>query len=67
MNVLYKATATSTGGRDGRAVSSDQVLDVTEGPGLVGELLRLRLASGPDPAVTHGHGRTFAGDFPELR
>jgi Ohr subfamily peroxiredoxin len=28
MSTLYKATATSTGGRDGRAVSSDQQLDV---------------------------------------
>ena len=28
MNILYKATATSTGGRDGRAVSSDNALDV---------------------------------------
>ncbi|MEX3933488.1 organic hydroperoxide resistance protein [Paraburkholderia phymatum] len=28
MNVLYKATATSNGGRDGRAISSDNVLDV---------------------------------------
>ncbi|MET3714299.1 organic hydroperoxide resistance protein [Pseudomonas sp. PvP001] len=28
MNVLYTATATATGGRDGRAVSSDQILDV---------------------------------------
>ncbi|TCG04407.1 organic hydroperoxide resistance protein [Paraburkholderia steynii] len=28
MNVLYKATATSNGGRDGRAVSSDNALDV---------------------------------------
>ncbi|HZZ09792.1 MAG TPA: organic hydroperoxide resistance protein [Paraburkholderia sp.] len=28
MNILYKATATSTGGRDGHAVSSDNVLDV---------------------------------------
>jgi len=28
MQVLYKATATSTAGRDGRAVSSDGVLDV---------------------------------------
>ena len=27
-NVLYKAHATATGGRDGRAVSSDKVLDV---------------------------------------
>jgi osmotically inducible protein OsmC len=26
--VLYTATATATGGRDGRAVSSDQVLDI---------------------------------------
>ena len=26
--VLYQATATATGGRDGRAVSSDKVLDV---------------------------------------
>lgn len=26
--VLYRATATATGGRDGRAVSSDKVLDV---------------------------------------
>ncbi|WP_060507520.1 organic hydroperoxide resistance protein [Pseudomonas sp. NBRC 111124] len=28
MNVLYTATATSTGGRDGRAISSDNILDV---------------------------------------
>jgi lipoyl-dependent peroxiredoxin len=28
MNILYKATATSTGGRDGRAVSSDEQLNV---------------------------------------
>ena len=28
MNVLYTATATATGGRDGRAVSSDKILDV---------------------------------------
>ncbi|MBF7144749.1 MULTISPECIES: organic hydroperoxide resistance protein [Pseudomonas] len=28
MNVLYTATATATGGRDGRAVSSDNLLDV---------------------------------------
>ncbi|TDN62997.1 organic hydroperoxide resistance protein [Paraburkholderia sp. BL10I2N1] len=28
MSILYTATATSTGGRDGRAVSSDKVLDV---------------------------------------
>lgn len=28
MKVLYKASATSTGGRDGRAVSSDNALDV---------------------------------------
>ncbi|WP_416305916.1 organic hydroperoxide resistance protein [Neptunicella sp. SCSIO 80796] len=28
MQVLYKAVATSTGGRDGHAVSSDKVLDV---------------------------------------
>jgi lipoyl-dependent peroxiredoxin len=28
MNVLYKATATSNGGRDGRAISSDNALDV---------------------------------------
>ena len=27
-NVLYRATAQATGGRDGRAVSSDKVLDV---------------------------------------
>ncbi len=27
-SVLYKATATSTGGRDGRSVSSDEKLDV---------------------------------------
>jgi Ohr subfamily peroxiredoxin len=26
--VLYRATATATGGRDGRAISSDKVLDV---------------------------------------
>lgn len=29
MQALYIATATSTGGRDGRATSSDNVLDVT--------------------------------------
>lgn len=28
MNVLYTATATATGGRDGRAISSDNILDV---------------------------------------
>ncbi|SAK76276.1 OsmC family protein [Caballeronia pedi] len=28
MSILYKATATSTGGRDGRAVSSDEQLNV---------------------------------------
>ncbi|AJY03944.1 organic hydroperoxide resistance protein [Burkholderia sp. SIMBA_043] len=28
MNVLYKTSATSTGGRDGRAVSADNKLDV---------------------------------------
>jgi lipoyl-dependent peroxiredoxin len=28
MSVLYKATAASTGGRDGRAISSDNALDV---------------------------------------
>ncbi|MDR2315186.1 MAG: organic hydroperoxide resistance protein [Pseudomonas sp.] len=28
MTVLYTATATSTGGRDGRAISSDNILDV---------------------------------------
>ncbi|MGX7001181.1 organic hydroperoxide resistance protein [Caballeronia sp. KNU42] len=28
MSILYTATATSTGGRDGRAVSSDENLDV---------------------------------------
>ncbi|WP_144137735.1 organic hydroperoxide resistance protein [Paraburkholderia sp. BCC1884] len=28
MNILYKASATSTGGRDGRAVSSDNALEV---------------------------------------
>jgi len=28
LNVLYTATATATGGRDGRAVSSDNLLDV---------------------------------------
>ncbi|GAB3029926.1 MULTISPECIES: organic hydroperoxide resistance protein [Oleiagrimonas] len=27
-NVLYRAQATATGGRDGRAVSSDEVLDI---------------------------------------
>ena len=28
MNILYTASATSTGGRDGRSISSDKVLDV---------------------------------------
>ena len=28
MEILYTAQATSTGGRDGRSVSSDQALDV---------------------------------------
>ncbi|MFC0399865.1 organic hydroperoxide resistance protein [Paraburkholderia rhizosphaerae] len=28
MNVLYRAQATSTGGREGRAISSDHVLDL---------------------------------------
>ncbi|EPN49599.1 organic hydroperoxide resistance protein, partial [Pseudomonas syringae pv. actinidiae] len=28
MDTLYTAVATATGGRDGRAVSSDKILDV---------------------------------------
>ncbi len=28
MNILYKTSATSTGGRDGRAVSADNKLEV---------------------------------------
>ena len=28
MQTLYTAVATATGGRDGRAVSNDQILDV---------------------------------------
>lgn len=28
MNILYKTSATSTGGRDGRSISADGILDV---------------------------------------
>ena len=33
MQTLYTAIATSTGGRDGRAISSDNILDVQVEPG----------------------------------
>jgi osmotically inducible protein OsmC len=60
MNVLYTATATATGGRDGRAVSSDNVLDVAlatpkELGGAGGE------ATNPEQLFAAGYSACFIG------
>lgn len=58
--VLYRATATATGGRDGRAVSSDNVLDVKlvtpkelGGPGGAG--------TNPEQLFAAGYSACFIG------
>jgi Ohr subfamily peroxiredoxin len=58
--VLYRATAKATGGRDGRAVSSDNVLDVKltkpkelGGAGLVG--------TNPEQLFAAGYSACFVG------
>ena len=60
MNVLYTAVATATGGRDGRAVSSDKVLDVKlttpkELGGAGGE------ATNPEQLFAAGYSACFIG------
>lgn len=60
MNVIYKATATSTGGRDGRSVSSDNKLDVAlstpkELGGLGGE------GTNPEQLFAAGYSACFIG------
>ncbi|MBD8621821.1 organic hydroperoxide resistance protein [Pseudomonas sp. CFBP 13727] len=60
MNVLYTATATATGGRDGRAVSSDKILDVAlatpkELGGAGGE------ATNPEQLFAAGYSACFIG------
>ena len=58
--VLYRAQATSTGGRDGRAVSSDEILDVKlampkelGGPG--------GAATNPEQLFAAGYSACFLG------
>ena len=60
MNVLYTAVATATGGRDGRAVSSDKILDVKlttpkELGGAGGE------ATNPEQLFAAGYSACFIG------
>ena len=60
MNVLYTAVATATGGRDGRAVSSDKVLDFKlttpkELGGASGE------ATNPEQLFAAGYSACFIG------
>ncbi|MFI2812198.1 MULTISPECIES: organic hydroperoxide resistance protein [Microbulbifer] len=60
MKVLYKASATATGGRDGKAVSSDGVLDVNlatpkELGGAGGE------ATNPEQLFAAGYSACFIG------
>ena len=60
MNVLYTAVATATGGRDGRAVSSDKILDVKlttpkELGGAGGE------ATNPEQLFAAGYSACFLG------
>jgi osmotically inducible protein OsmC len=60
MNTLYTAVATATGGRDGRAVSSDKILDVKlatpkELGGAGGE------ATNPEQLFAAGYSACFIG------
>jgi len=60
MNILYTAIATATGGRDGRAISSDNILDVKlstpkELGGAGGD------ASNPEQLFAAGYSACFIG------
>ena len=57
--VLYKAHATATGGRDGRAVSSDGLLDVKLAPPK--ELGGAGGATNPEQLVAAGYSACFMG------
>ncbi|WP_137890915.1 organic hydroperoxide resistance protein [Ramlibacter sp. 2FC] len=57
--VLYTAVATSTGGRDGRAVSSDGLLDVKLAPPK--ELGGMGGATNPEQLFAAGYSACFIG------
>ena len=57
--VLYKAHATATGGRDGRAVSSDGLLDVKLAPPK--ELGGMGGATNPEQLFAAGYAACFMG------
>ena len=57
--VLYKAHATATGGRDGRAVSSDGLLDVKLAPPT--ELGGMGGATNPEQLFAAGYAACFMG------
>ena len=57
--VLYRAHATSTGGRDGRAVSSDGLLDVKLSPPK--ELGGMGGATNPEQLFAAGYSACFMG------
>ena len=57
--VLYKAHATATGGRDGRAVSSDGLLDVKLAPPK--ELGGMGGATNPEQLFAAGYSACFMG------
>jgi lipoyl-dependent peroxiredoxin len=57
--VLYTAHATATGGRDGRAVSSDQLLDVKLAPPK--ELGGMGGATNPEQLFAAGYAACFLG------
>ena len=57
--VLYKAHATATGGRDGRAVSSDGLLDVKLAPPK--ELGGVGGATNPEQLFAAGYSACFMG------
>ncbi|MFY8093131.1 MAG: organic hydroperoxide resistance protein [Niveispirillum sp.] len=59
MKVLYTATATSTGGRDGRATSDDGLLDVKLAPPK--ELGGAGGATNPDQLFAAGYSACFIG------
>jgi osmotically inducible protein OsmC len=58
-NVLYTAHATASGGRDGRAVSSDQLLDVKLAPPK--ELGGMGGATNPEQLFAAGYAACFLG------
>ena len=62
--VLYRAHATSTGGRDGRAVSSDGLLDVKLAPPK--ELGGMGGATNPEQLFAAGYSACFMGAMKHL-